>query len=147
MGDDLMGVYKPAAVEDEIAQFWKQQKIPETIVTIDPKKPKYSLLDGPPYVNDKPHVGHVKTTTLKDIWGKFKYMQGHAVWFQPGFDCGGLPIENKVEKKLNLTSKQDIEKLGVDTFIAECNAFATGNQEYWLTLYKKLGAWRGRLKA
>jgi len=140
-----MGVYDPAKVENEITQFWDKHKIPETIVTVDPKKPKYYLLDGPPYVNDKPHVGHIKTTTLKDIWGKFKYMQGHAVWFQPGFDCGGLPIENKVEKKLKLTSKQDIEKLGVDKFIAACNDFASGNQEAWLTLYKQLGAWRGWL--
>jgi hypothetical protein len=37
-----------------------------------------------------------------DIWGKFKKMQGFSVWFQPGFDCSGLPIENAVEKKLGI---------------------------------------------
>src|SRR3989338_9867566 len=137
--------YDPKEIEKHVRDLWEKGDVPQKIVKMNWKKEKFFLLDGPPYVNGVPHVGHAKTTVFKDVWGKFKYMQGHAVWFQPGFDCGGLPIENKVEKKLNLTSKQDIEKLGVDTFIAECNAFATGNQEYWLTLYKKLGAWRGWL--
>ena len=73
-------------------------------------------------------------------------MQGFSVWFQPGFDCGGLPIENKVEEKLNIQSKGDIEKIGVDKFIEECNKFAKGNEPVWLDLYKKIGAWRGWVK-
>ncbi|MFH1294962.1 MAG: isoleucine--tRNA ligase, partial [Candidatus Aenigmatarchaeota archaeon] len=108
------------------------------------KRPKFYLLDGPPYVNGVPHVGHAKTTVFKDIWGRFKYMQGFVVWFQPGFDCGGLPIENKVEEKLGIGSKAEIEKVvGLDKFIGECKALAKGNESQWLDFYKEIGAWRG----
>lgn len=138
--------YDPKKVEEEVRKRWEDKKIPDKIVKMDKKKEKFYLLDGPPYVNGIPHVGHVKTTVFKDIWGKFKYMQGYAVWFQPGFDCGGLPIENKVEEKLGVTSKGDIEsKVGVDDFIEACKTFAKGNEPVWLSLYKQIGAWRGWL--
>lgn len=103
-------MYSSKEIEKNVQKLWKKKNIPEQIVEMNWKKKKFYLLDGPPYVNGIPHVGHVKTTTFKDIWGKFKYMQGYSVWFQPGFDCGGLPIENAVEKKLKIKSKSDIEK-------------------------------------
>ncbi len=141
-----MDVYDPKKIEDDVQQHWKKHKIPDKIVSMDWKKKKFYLLDGPPYVNGVPHVGHAKTTVFKDVWGRFKYMQGHAVWFQPGFDCGGLPIENKVEQELGIESKTDIEaKIGVDKFIHACQKFATGNEKVWLDFYRSIGAWRGWL--
>jgi len=131
-------------IEDKVRSYWEEKKIPYRLTAIDRKKPKFYLLDGPPYVNAEAHVGHAKTTTYKDIWSKFKLMQGYFSWFQPGFDCHGLPIENMVEKELNLTSKKDIvEKIGVERFIELCREKAHGNEKLWLELYKKLGAWRG----
>jgi len=135
-------------VEEKIRKFWEDKKVIErfTDFELNKHKPKFYLLDGPPYVNAEPHVGHVKTTTFKDVWSKFKLMQGYFSWFQPGFDCHGLPIENMVEKELKLKSKKDIEELGIERFIEECRKKATGNEKVWLELYKKLGAWRGYLK-
>ena len=135
-------------VEDKIRKFWEDKKVIERLTDFEQNKhkPKFYLLDGPPYVNAEPHVGHVKTTTFKDVWSKFKLMQGYFAWFQPGFDCHGLPIENMVEKELKLKSKKDIEELGIEKFIEECRKKATGNEKVWLELYKKLGAWRGYLK-
>jgi len=141
-----MTPYNPKEIQKNVEKYWKDSGTPEKIVEFDQKKPKFYLLDGPPYVNYDPHVGHIKTTTFKDVWGKFKYMQGHAVWFQPGFDCSGLPIENAVEKKLGIKSKMDIEKFGVDKFIEECKKLAEKNKPVWMDLYKKVGAWRGWLE-
>ncbi len=139
-------MYDVKEVEQEVQKMWADQQIPDKIVRMGKGK-KYYLLDGPPYVNGVPHVGHAKTTIFKDIWGKFKFMQGYAVWFQPGFDCGGLPIENKVEKELGIKSKGDIEtKVGVDKFIQACHSFAKGNEPIWLNFYKKVAAWRGWLE-
>jgi len=141
-----MNTFDAQKIEEEVQKIWKKGKIPEKIVKFDMKKKKFYLLDGPPYVNGVPHVGHSKTTTFKDVWGKFKFMQGFAVWFQPGFDCGGLPIENAVEKKLGLKSKSEIEdKVGLDKFIEECKNLAKGNERIWLNFYKNVGAWRGWL--
>ncbi|MBI4994744.1 class I tRNA ligase family protein, partial [Candidatus Peregrinibacteria bacterium] len=138
--------YNHKEIEKHVSDLWKQQHIPQTIVSMNTKGKKFYLLDGPPYVNGVPHVGHVKTTLFKDLWGKFKHMQGYAVWFQPGFDCGGLPIENKVEKELGIHSKTEIEtKIGIARFIEACNTFAKGNESVWLDYYKNIGAWRGWL--
>ncbi len=147
-----MEKYEPRRLQEEILEFWAENKIPDQIVRFDPKtlgpgRTKFYLLDGPPYVNGVPHVGHVKTTTTKDIWSKFRMMQGHQSWWQPGFDCGGLPIEHAVEKKLGVKSKKDItERIGIDKFIDECKAMAEGNKNVWLSTYKQLGAWRGWLE-
>jgi len=136
--------YSPHEIEREVQEYWKKQGIVEKIVKLDAKKKKFYLLDGPPYVNGIPHVGHIKTTTFKDVWGKFKQMQGFSVWWQPGFDCGGLPIENTVEKKLGIEGKNDIiEKIGAEKFINECKALAKGNEHVWMSLYRKMAAWRG----
>src|SRR3989344_8303383 len=137
--------YNPKEIEQHVREMWKQEKVDKKITKMDPKKEKFYLLDGPPYVNGTPHVGHAKTTVFKDLWGRLKCMQGFAVWFQPGFDCGGLPIESAVEKKLGIKSKGDIEKMGVDFFINECQALAKGNEHVWIDFYKKIGAWRGWL--
>lgn len=142
-----MDVYDPKQVEKQVQEFWSKGSVPQKIVKPDWKKKKFYLLDGPPYVNGVPHVGHAKTTIFKDVWGRFKFMQGHSVWFQPGFDCGGLPIENKVEQQLKVASKRDIEeKVGVDKFIEECKRFAKGNEPVWLDFYRKIAAWRGWLE-
>ncbi len=139
-----MKAYDQKSIEKDVLDYWERKKIPEKIVKFEGKKKKFYLLDGPPYVNGVPHVGHVKTTTYKDIWGRFKRMQGYSVWFQPGFDCSGLPIENAVEKKLGIKSKKDIEeKIGVSRFIQECKNLAEKNLHVWMELYKKLGALRG----
>lgn len=139
-----MEKYEPFRFQKEILDFWIKNKIPDKIVKFDYGKKKFFLLDGPPYVNGVPHVGHIKTTTIKDIWSKFRTMQGYQSWWQPGFDCGGLPIENAVEKKLGIKSKKEIiEKVGLDKFIEECKKLAEGNKSVWMNVYKKLGAWRG----
>ncbi|MEM0333214.1 MAG: isoleucine--tRNA ligase, partial [Candidatus Aenigmatarchaeota archaeon] len=135
-------------LEDKIRKFWEEKKIIEKLTDWErnKNKPKFYLLDGPPYVNAEPHVGHVKTRVFKDVWNKYMLMNGHFVWFQPGFDCHGLPIENMVEKQLGLKSKKDIEKFGVDNFIEECRKKARGNEKVWMNLYLKIGDWRGYFK-
>ncbi|MBR9679502.1 MAG: isoleucine--tRNA ligase [Candidatus Altiarchaeota archaeon] len=105
--------------------------------------PVFWLLDGPPYPNADPHMGHVRGITIKDLLMKTKAMQGHKLFIQPGFDTHGLPIENKVEKKLGISSKADIEKIGMHKFMTECKRFATENLERWMDFYRQLGVWLG----
>ncbi len=138
-------MYDAKKIEKEVREHWKKNKIPEKIVNFNLKsqKKKFYLLDGPPYANALPHAGHVMTTVFKDLWSKLKTMQGYQVWWQPGFDCHGLPIENKVEKEIGVKSKADIEKYGVSKFIKKCKEFSTSNLEGWMGIYKDIGAWRG----
>lgn len=140
---EVRNQYSPREIEDKWRKYWEAEKIPQKIVNLDKKKKKFYLLDGPPYVNQVPHVGNTKTTTMKDVWSKFKQMQGFSSWWQPGFDTHGLAIENMVEKNLGLKSKKEILNFGVEKFMEEARKLAQGNEREWLELYKKMGAWRG----
>ncbi len=143
-------VYDFRKVEEDVKKYWDKNRINEKLVDFNAQikggKKKYYLLDGPPYSNGHAHVGHVKTTACKDIWGRLALMKGLAGWFQPGFDCHGLPIENKVEKELKLKCKQDIEScVGPQKFIKTCQKLAEGNIDEWMSNYKRLGALRGNV--
>ena len=141
-----MEKYNSITLEQKTQKNWEKIKLAEKLKNLRKGEKTFYLLDGPPYVNAHPHMGHLKTTTCKDIWSKLKLMQGFDSWFQPGFDCHGLPIENKVEKDLNLKSKKDIEKLGMKKFMSLCLQKVLDNESHWLKIYKKLGAWRGFYK-
>ena len=107
------------------------------------KGTKFWLLDGPPYPNAEPHLGHVRGVTMKDMFIKIKAMQGCSVWVKPGFDTHGLPIENRVEKELGIRSKDEIEKMGVSEFMRRCKDFATSNIDMWMKFYRDMGVWFG----
>ncbi len=104
------------------------------------KKNKFYFLDGPPYANDVPHVGHIKNFIIKDIVIRKKMLEGYYVFFKPGFDTHGLPIEHAMEKKLGLKNKKDIIKYGVANFLKLCKNNATLNMELWMDVYKQLGS-------
>ncbi|MDE6886525.1 MAG: isoleucine--tRNA ligase [Helicobacteraceae bacterium] len=70
----------------------------------------FNLHDGPPYANGHIHIGHALNKILKDIVVKYHYFQGHNVYYTPGWDCHGLPIEQQVEKKLGKEKKDKLEK-------------------------------------
>jgi len=138
--------YNPLKTEKEILNFWEKEQIPQKITDFQANfvrtGRKFYVLDGPPFLTGVPHLGHTLTSTLKDVISKFKQMQGYAVWWQPGFDTHGLPIEVKVEEKLAIHSKQEIRK-NVSAFIAECQEYTNHGLEVWSPLYKKLACWRG----
>lgn len=56
----------------------------------------FTLHDGPPYANGHLHVGHALNKILKDFIVKLHYFQGKQVFYTPGWDCHGLPIEQQV---------------------------------------------------
>ncbi len=130
-------------VEEHIGRFWETADIISKIKIARKTKKKFYLLDGPPYINDVSHVGHIQMTTSKDVWAKFKLMQGFDVWLQPGFDCHGLPVEVKVEQELGIKTKDDIERLGTAKFIAACLSKVQGNEKIWMQTYRDLGVWKG----
>lgn len=134
-------MYSFKEIEEEIGKNWKKIKLLDKLEKKNSKGKKYFLLDGPPYANFVPHVGHVRNSVFKDFNIRLEFMKGRNVFFQPGFDTHGLPVENMVEKKLKLKSKKDIEKLGIKNFTSECKKWAATNKDLWMKVYDKLGSW------
>jgi isoleucyl-tRNA synthetase len=79
---------------------WKQERLYERIQEARADAPKWVLHDGPPFANGDIHIGHVINKTLKDVFIRFKTMQGFATPYVPGWDCHGLPIEHKIQQEL-----------------------------------------------
>ncbi|CAA6801509.1 MAG: Isoleucyl-tRNA synthetase (EC [uncultured Sulfurovum sp.] len=98
--------------------------------------PMFTLHDGPPYANGDIHIGHALNKTLKDIILKYNYFQGKAVRMTPGWDCHGLPIEQKVEEKLGKSKK---EALPTEKFRELCRAHATKFVDIQKDGFKQLG--------
>ena len=134
-------MYNFRELEQRIKAYWKKIKLLNELEKKGKGKKKFFLLDGPPYANAIPHVGHIRNTVYKDLYIKLKFMQNFDVFFQPGFDTHGLPIENKVEKELKLKSKKDIEKIGIGKFTKLCKKLAATNKDLWMKVYEMLGSW------
>jgi isoleucyl-tRNA synthetase len=113
--------------EEKIREFWEQKKIVSKVRKKQKQdfKQKFYFMDGPPYATGHIHMGTALNKIMKDCAVRSQRMQGKKVFDRPGFDTHGLPIENKVEKKLGFKTKKDIEEFGVEKFIEECRNFAT----------------------
>ncbi|MEM7819960.1 MAG: isoleucine--tRNA ligase, partial [Candidatus Aenigmatarchaeota archaeon] len=126
--------------EEMIRNFWAENNIYNKVKQLKRKK-KFYFLDGPPYATGSIHIGTAWNKILKDLYIRFFRMFGYDVWDQPGYDTHGLPIENKIEKKLEIKSKNDIERLGIEKFILECKDFATKFIDVMNKQFENLGVW------
>ncbi len=106
--------------EEEILKFWKRKKIFEKLRKKNKGKKTWSFIDGPITSNNPMGVHHAWGRTYKDLFHRFKAMQGHEIRYQNGFDCQGLWVEREEEKSLGLNNKKDIEKFGILNFVKSC---------------------------
>jgi len=106
--------------EIQILKFWKKKKIFEKLREKNKGKKPWSFLDGPITANNPMGVHHAWGRTYKDLFHRFKAMQGHEIRYQNGFDCQGLWVEREEEKELGLKDKKDIEEFGVLNFVKAC---------------------------
>ena len=129
-------------IEEKIIKFWKNNKIFEKSVSQRPDTKKWTFLDGPPFITGMPHYGTLLSSIPKDIFPRFKTMQGYQVRRVWGWDCHGLPAENKVEGKLGIKSKKEIEeKVGVKKFIDECKHYVSDVSSEWEWYVDHIGRW------
>ncbi len=98
-------------------------------------RPKFVLMDGPPYANGDIHIGHAVNKILKDIVVKSKTLGGFDAPYVPGWDCHGLPIEHQVEKKIGKIG----EKLSAADFRRACRDYALGQVERQRADFQRLG--------
>jgi isoleucyl-tRNA synthetase len=117
--------------EHEISEYWKSIDLLHQSVDSRDKGKKFVFYDGPPTANGMPGLHHVISRGLKDAICRFKTMQGYHVKRKAGWDTHGLPVEIEVEKKLNLSNKQDIEAYGIEAFNKQCRESVFVYEEAW----------------
>jgi isoleucyl-tRNA synthetase len=108
-------------LEQELLEKWYKNGIVDKYLNKNVEATKtFSFIDGPITANNPMGVHHAWGRTYKDLWRRYKNMQGFNQRFQNGFDCQGLWVEVEVEKDLGFKSKKDIEKYGVEKFVQKC---------------------------
>src|SRR5215212_6489297 len=107
-------------MEEKILQLWRDQDVFQRSMREREGGPEYVFYEGPPTANGRPGIHHVLARAFKDIFPRYKTMQGYHVSRRGGWDTHGLPVEIEVEKRLGLSGKQQIEAFGVEEFNRRC---------------------------
>ncbi len=128
-------------MEEEILEFWKQEKIFEKTLEQTKDCKPYTFYDGPPFATGTPHHGHIVASTMKDVVPRYWTMRGRYVERKWGWDCHGLPIENIAEKELGFKHKKDIEAYGVEKFNEFCRSKVLSYVDEWKKVINRLGRW------
>jgi isoleucyl-tRNA synthetase len=129
------------ALEREILALWRERDTFAKTLRKSADAPRWTFYEGPPTANGLPGVHHVETRVIKDVFPRFKTMQGHFVERKAGWDCQGLHVEVGVEKELGLSGKRQIEAYGIAEFNAECRTSVLANVEEWKALTERIGYW------
>ncbi len=108
------------AQEHEILRFWEETQAFRQLQELRKSSPQWSFIDGPITANNPMGVHHGWGRTYKDLFHRYKAMQGFRARYQNGFDCQGLWVEVNVEREKGFTSKRDIEEFGLAGFVVLC---------------------------
>ncbi len=120
---------------------WDEKDIFHKSIETREGKPSFVFYEGPPSANGLPGIHHVMGRTIKDVFCRYKTMQGFQVKRKAGWDTHGLPVELAVEKALGIT-KEDIGKtISVDDYNAACRKDVLKYTKEWEDLTTKMGYW------
>lgn len=134
-------MYDSNKEEQEILKFWEENKIFEKSISNRSESKPYHFYDGPPFATGLPHYGHIVASLMKDAVPRYWTMNGRQVERKWGWDCHGLPVENIIEKELDLASKKDIEDYGVDKFNEACRSTVLKYAAEWKKTINRMGRW------
>ncbi len=129
-------------LEEEVLAFWQETNAFQHSVEMRDASKSYVFYDGPPFATGLPHYGHLLGSTSKDVIPRYWTMKGYKVERVWGWDCHGLPIENMIEKKLDIKGgKKGIEALGIDKFNQACRNEVMTLDKEWEKIIARLGRW------
>jgi len=130
-----------AQIAAEILEFWKKEKIFEQSVSHRNGAPAFTFYEGPPSANGTPGIHHVMGRTVKDIFCRFKTLQGFQVKRKGGWDTHGLPVELQVEKELGITKDDIGKKITIEEYNRKCRETVMLYKDQWDDLTLKMGYW------
>lgn len=129
------------ALESEVLAYWKANNTFQKSIDSRPEDNPYRFYDGPPFITGTPHYGSLLSSIVKDVVGRYWTMRGKRVDRVWWWDCHGLPIEEKVQKKLGLSSNKEIEERWVKEFIDGCYEYTESTSAEWDWYIDKIGRW------
>lgn len=129
------------ALEQRVLERWRDADVFERSLANREGEEVWSFYEGPPTANGRPGAHHVLSRVFKDVYPRYKTMRGYRVPRKAGWDCHGLPVELEVERRLGISSKQEIEELGIAEFNRRCRESVFEYVEEWNRLTERIGFW------
>lgn len=130
-----------AQLATDILDFWKRESIFEKSVSNREGAQTFTFYEGPPSANGTPGIHHVMARTVKDIFCRFKTLQGYQVKRKGGWDTHGLPVELQVEKQLGITKDDIGKKISIEEYNKKCRETVMMYKDQWDDLTMKMGYW------
>lgn len=130
-----------ASREKEVENFWAEKNIAQKAIDNRDGCEEYTFYDGPPTANGQPHIGHVLTRVIKDLFPRYHSMKGQKVLRKAGWDTHGLPVELEVEKLIGINGKEQIEAYGMEPFIKKCRESVWKYKTMWEEFSGVVGFW------
>ncbi|HEX2863308.1 MAG TPA: isoleucine--tRNA ligase, partial [Deinococcales bacterium] len=131
-----------AAVEREILAFWKRERVFERSLEKPAPSGDWVFFEGPPTANGMPAIHHVLARAFKDLFPRWRTMQGYRVGRKGGWDTHGLPVEIAVEKKLGILGRShDRSHEELEEFNRLCRESVWQNIQDWNVFTERLGYW------
>ncbi|PSQ88643.1 MAG: hypothetical protein BRD45_05750 [Bacteroidetes bacterium QS_8_64_10] len=129
------------ALEEDVLAWWKANNVFERSVSEREGAPAFTFYEGPPTANGQPGIHHVMARAIKDIFCRYKTMQGYQVARKAGWDTHGLPVEIEVEKELDLEGREEILDYGLDRYNDACRESVLRYKDQWDELTERMGYW------
>ncbi|MGN6473819.1 MAG: isoleucine--tRNA ligase [Mycobacteriales bacterium] len=129
------------ALEHEVLARWRERDTFARSLSQTADGPSWTFYEGPPTANGRPGTHHVEARVFKDLFPRYKTMQGHHVERRAGWDCHGLPVELEVEKRLGFAGKNDIEDYGIEAFNAKCRESVLEHVDTFARMTERMGYW------
>ncbi|XP_064473466.1 isoleucine--tRNA ligase, cytoplasmic-like [Ornithodoros turicata] len=127
--------------EASTLKFWKDVNAFQTSIKLSKGRPRFTFYDGPPFATGLPHYGHILAGTIKDIVTRFAHQSGYYVERRFGWDCHGLPVEYEIDKTLNIKGPEDVKKMGIAAYNAECRKIVMRYSSEWEKVVTRMGRW------
>jgi len=128
-------------LEETVLAFWRQNQIFAKSDRKSAPKGEFVFYEGPPTANGKPAMHHVLARCFKDIFPRYKTMQGYHVTRKGGWDTHGLPVEIAVEKKLGVLGRKALKPEEIAEFTKQCREWVFANIEDWNYFTERMGMW------
>ncbi len=130
-----------SAINKEVLKIWDKNDTYHKTLEATRGNPSFVFYEGPPSANGMPGIHHVIARTIKDIFCRYKTMQGFYVERKAGWDTHGLPVELSVEQDLGITKEDIGQKITVEEFNKACKKVVMKYTDAWEDLTRKMGYW------
>jgi isoleucyl-tRNA synthetase len=131
----------PNELEEHVLDRWREEELFQRTLEATAGGEQFVFFEGPPTANGRPGIHHVLSRTIKDVVCRYQTMRGRHVTRIAGWDTHGLPVEIEAEKRLGISGKRDIERVGVAEFNRVCRESVFTYKEDWERLSERIGYW------